>query len=100
MTFFNKSYGEWSKVEKPSKKNEVVLKIVVGLQDHLSCEVRFSGYKKQAWLRQPHLIKNFEKKFGDQLEKVLSHKTPGMPKFLVVRPMIDGGKISAEDQDE
>ena len=29
-----------------------------------------------------------------------SHKTPGMPKFLIMRPMIDSEKISAQDQQE
>ena len=46
------------------KENRLVLKIVDGLQDYLSCDVRFSGTKKQAWLGQPHLIKNLKKVCG------------------------------------
>ena len=32
------------------------------------------------------------------LQDVQSHKTPGTPKFLIVRPMVDNEKISAKDQ--
>ena len=52
------------------KENKLVLKIMKGLQDYLSCEVKFSGKKKWAWLGQPHLIKNLEEKFGDQSKKI------------------------------
>ena len=46
-------------------KNEgLVLKMVERLLDYLSCEIKFSNDKKQAWLGQPHLFKNLEKKFG------------------------------------
>ena len=31
------------------KQNGLVLKILVGLQDNLSCEVRFLRAKKRAW---------------------------------------------------
>ena len=41
-----------------------------------------------------------EKLFGKCLQDVLSHKTPGMPKFLIVRPMVDNEKISTKDQQE
>ena len=54
--------------------------------------------KKRAWLGQPHLIKNLEKKFGEHMQDVQSHKTPGMSKFFIVRPMIKSKKISTEDQ--
>ena len=39
------------------KNKWLVLKIVEGLQDYLSCKTKFSYDKKQAWLGQPHLIK-------------------------------------------
>ena len=54
-----------------------------GLQDYLSCKIKFLKDKKRAWLGQPHLIKNMEKKFGEHIQDILSHKTPGMPKFLI-----------------
>ena len=40
-----------------------------------------------------------EKKFEKHVQDIWSHKTPGMPKFLIVRP-IDNEKNSAKDQQE
>ena len=45
-------------------------------------------------------MKNLEKIFGKHVQDVQSHKTPGMPKFLIVRLMIISKKISARDQQE
>ena len=75
-----------------------MLKIVEGLQDYLSCEIKFSEDKKRAWLGQPHLIKNLKSKFEKLVNEVWSHKTPGTPKFLIVRPLEDIKKILIEDQ--
>ena len=80
------------------KNNGLVLKIVEGLQDYLSCKIKFSNYKKHAWLGQPHLIKNLEKKFGGLVEEIWRHKTPSTPKFLIVRPTEENEKISTKDQ--
>ena len=63
------------------KNKGIVLKIVEGLQDYLSCEIKFSNDKKQAWLGQPHLIKNMEKRFSWMVWDVWSHKTPGTQSF-------------------
>ena len=41
-----------------------------------------------------------EKKFGKHMQDVWSCKTPGTPKFLIMRPMIDIEKILAKDQQE
>ena len=71
------------------KNNGLSLKVMEGLQDYLSCKIKFSKDKKRSWPRQPHLTKNFEKKCGEHILDVWSHKTPGMPKFLVVRPMVE-----------
>ena len=46
------------------KNKKLVLKIVEGLQDYLSCKIKFSNDKKNAWLGQPNLIKNPEIKFS------------------------------------
>ena len=75
-----------------------MLKIVEGLQDYLSWEIKFSDNKKCAWLGQPHLIKNQENKFGGLVNHIQSHKTPGTPKFLIVRPTEVIKKILIEDQ--
>ena len=39
------------------KNKGLALKIVEGLQNYLSCKIKFSDDKKCAWLEQPHLIK-------------------------------------------
>ena len=61
------------------KNKGLVLKIVEGLQDYLSCKIKLSEDKKRVWLWQPHLIKTIEKKFGELMQDVHSHKTLGMP---------------------
>ena len=67
------------------KNKGLVLKIVEGLQDYLSCKIKISNQKKCAWLGQPHLIKNLESKFGGLIHEVWSHKTPSTPKFAYGR---------------
>ena len=46
------------------KENWLILKIVKGLQNYLSCEVKFAMDKKRAWLRQSHLNENLDKKMA------------------------------------
>ena len=41
-----------------------------------------------------------DKKFGELVKNVHSHKAPGMPIFFVVRSMEEYEKISIEDQQE
>ena len=52
------------------KENGLVLKIMEGLQDYLSCKVKFLMDKKRAWLVQPHTIVNLVKKFGNHVENI------------------------------
>ena len=80
------------------KNNGMVLKVLKGFQDYLSCEMKFSQNKKRAWQGQPHLIKNMKKKFGAHVQDVQSYKTPGMSKFLIIRPLVDNEKFSMEHQ--
>ena len=63
------------------KNMGLVLKIVEGLENYLSCKIKFSNDKKCALLGQPHLIKNLENIFRGLVNKVWSHKTQGTPKF-------------------
>ena len=80
-------------------KNKVlILKIMEGLQNNISSEIKFSNNKKHVWLGQPHLIKNLENKLGWLINEFWSHKTPGNPKFLIVRPTKENEKILIEDQ--
>ena len=51
------------------KENGLGQKVVEGLQNYLSCEVRLLLDKKRAWLEQPHLIKSL-KKFSEQVKRV------------------------------
>ena len=82
------------------KENGLVLKIMEGLQDYLSCKIKFSTDKKRAWLGQPHLIKNLKNEFGQYLQEICNYKMPGMPKFMTVRPKVESKKISVEDQQD
>ena len=50
------------------------------------------------WLSQPHLLKNLKSKFEELIKDVRSHKMPGTPKFLIVRPTEDWENVSVEDQ--
>ena len=76
----------------------LVLKIKKDLKDCLSCERKFSGDRKQAWLGQSHLISNFEKKFGDQVKGLQKYKTPGTPGLTVVKSKDDNPMVSKEKQ--
>ena len=61
------------------ERNGLVLKMIERLQDYLFCKRKFYKDEKRAWLGQPHLIKNMEKKFCKHMQDVQSHKTPGRP---------------------
>ena len=52
--------------------------------------------KKRAWLEQAHLIKNF----SNHVKNSLSLKTPGIPRFSIIRPMNKSEKIATENQQE
>ena len=82
------------------KENGLVQKIMEGLQDLLSCKMKFSMDEKSSWLRQPHLINHLNEKFSKHFKDVPSQKIPGTPKFLIFRPMGESMKISMEDQQE
>ena len=61
----NLMVGDIEAIDEPIlalEENGLVLKIMEGLQDYLSCKIRFSKNKKRAWLGQPHLIENLCKK--------------------------------------
>jgi hypothetical protein len=48
------------------------VKVEDDLTDYLSCNILFNKNKTKAWLGQPHLIKNLEKKYGEAV-KSLKH---------------------------
>ena len=80
------------------EENLQVLKTMEEINNYFSLKLRFSMDEKRAQLRQSHIIESLDNKFGTQVKKVQSHKTPGMTKFLFVRSMNDSEKIFAEDQ--
>ena len=80
------------------KNKGLVLKIVEGLQVYFSYKIKFSNDKKLAWLGQPNLIKSLQSKFGGLVQEIWSHKTPGTPKFLIIRPMEEKEMISNKNQ--
>ncbi len=72
------------------------LKVTESTSDYLGCEVVFSQDKKKAWLGQPHIVANLERKFGDAVKKLQSYKTPGTP-GIGLRKAEDGIKVPSED---
>ena len=72
------------------KDNGLVLAVVEGLHDYLSCEINASKDKKGLGWDSPISYKH--------IQDVQSNKTPGMPRFLVVRPMVEIKKVSTEDK--
>ena len=50
------------------KEKGLVLKIMEGLQDYLSCEIKFLTDKKRVWLGQPHL----EEIFGECIHRIFA----------------------------
>jgi hypothetical protein len=80
------------------KKNGFVVKVEDDLKDYLSCEIRFNFERTKAWLGQPHLLANLERKFGKDVHCMRGTKTPGTPSFGIVRPINENEKISSEKQ--
>ena len=67
------------------RKHNLVLKVEDELTDYLSCEIVMSDDRKKAWLGQPHLIANLEKKFGEEVANLYRYTTPGTAGMHQVR---------------
>jgi hypothetical protein len=82
------------------KKHGLKIKVQDKLTDYLSCNILFNQNNKSiAWLGQPHLIKNIERKFGSSVETLHTYQMPaGTPGNGVVRPQEGDAKVSTEDQ--
>jgi len=48
-------------------KSKFAIKVDGTFKEYLGCEVRFSRNRTTAWLGQPHLISNMERKFGQMV---------------------------------
>jgi hypothetical protein len=70
------------------------------LTDYLSCQIVFLEDNKQAWIGQPHWIKNLQNKFLNKVKQTQVYCTPGTPGFGIVRPKEDSKTISAEEQSD
>jgi len=69
------------------------LKVEGDLRDYLSCRIIEDQTSNTILILQPHLIKNLEGKFGDEVCKKRIYKTPGTPRFKIVRPTDDSDII-------
>ena len=64
---------------KQLQENDLMVTIEDELKDYLSCEIIISNDQSEAWLGQPHLIKNLDKEFGREVENLQQYKTAGTP---------------------
>jgi hypothetical protein len=65
---------------------------------YLSCKIVQERDKGKAWIMQPHLIDNLEKKFGEEVSRIPSYTTPGTSCFKIVRPTSNLEGIKADMQ--
>ena len=78
--------------------NGFILKIETNLTDYLSCRVIKNEKKNEIVIMQPHLINNLISKFGEEVAEKRVYKTPGTPRFKIVRPDDDSELIEPELQ--
>jgi hypothetical protein len=62
----------------------LTLKVDNELKDYLSCEIVFSEDNKEAWIGQPHLIKNLSNKFHKKVKASQTYRTLGTPGVGIV----------------
>jgi hypothetical protein len=74
------------------------LKVESSLKDNLSCYVIEDLESKSILILQPHLINNLEAKFEQEVCNKRVYKTPGTPRFKIVRPATDDDVIDADLQ--
>jgi hypothetical protein len=71
------------------------LKITQNLTDYLICQILENQSHNEILILQPHLINSLREKFEDEVMEKGNYKTPGTPRFKIVRPngdceLIDG----------
>ena len=82
---------------KTKRVGPFTITVTNGMSGYLSCEVIISEDGKGAWLGQPHLIKNLEKTFWEDVKDLPVYKTPGTPNVGLRRantesPGVDSGE--------
>ena len=80
------------------KAHNFGLKVEDNLTDYLSCKIVQERDKGKAWIIQPHLIDNLEKKFGEEVSAMKGYTTPGTPRLKFVRPTSELEGIEADMQ--
>ena len=75
-----------------------LLKVFDKLTDYLSCEIVLSEDRKKAWIGQPHLISNLEKKFGDKVKNLRTYKTPGTLNLSMIRNTNNNPIVSSDSE--
>jgi Reverse transcriptase (RNA-dependent DNA polymerase) len=80
------------------KDNGFNLKIEHDLNDYLSCRIIEDINLNQILILQPHLINNLESKFGKEVEGKRVYKTPGTPRFKIIRTTDDDNAIDSNLQ--
>jgi hypothetical protein len=68
------------------KENGFNLKIEYKLTDYLSCCVIEDAKLNRILILQPHFINNLQAKFGEEVVNKRAYRTPGTPRFKIVRP--------------
>ena len=80
------------------KNYDFGLKVEHNLTDYLSCRIFVNYENNVTFVMQPHLIKNLEDKFGEEVNNLSNYGTPGTPRFKIVRPNDDVEKIDSKLQ--
>ena len=87
-----------SKLIDDLKSSGFNLKIENNLTDYLSCRIIENKERGEILVMQPHLINRLIEKFGDEVKDKRVYKTPGTPRFKIVRPDCDSELIDKETQ--
>ena len=80
------------------KNYDFGLKVEHNLTDYLSCRIFVNYENRTTFIMQPHLIKNLEEKFSNEVNNLSNYGTPGTPRFKIVRPSDDIERIDPELQ--
>ena len=79
------------------RHTEFDIKTDFTMTDYLSCELNLSKDGTKGVLRQPHLLKNLEKKFGDVVKSLKQYRTPGTPGMGMMKPTPNMIRLSPAD---
>ena len=84
------------KLLKDLKQTEFTFTVEHTLKDYLSCEIEET--RKGLWLGQPHMMKKLNDKFGDEVSKLPTYRTPGTPNMRLSKPDEEEKMVDQEEQ--